>query len=419
LRIQLANLPSLVKIAIINLAVLGLVLALILPWVHLEIEINDEDISAEYDGKLYRMDQPDEPDGAPNNLGSALEDAGYYNVEEHYDRGLATAGFLFLLMLLGAAVFLRFLNVLSPRVAGIVNVALVSVSLIPAGMITVAGMRFIGGFGIAYDSMLNALDVKATVSSFGGIAIALIGLVILALLCFELVRELRAMAPGTAGGPGASAWTFPQKVVLAMFVLAIAGIVAVPITPWVSFDPDDEDMDKFYQDQGLIHGRAEASDVGSDLMRDARRDIGFVSAFFWLTLIFSIITVMAMTLSQSGAPKMLTDGVMFGGAMGFIWPLFGLLAHVGFMGHVEDLEIAIGEGNIAFMAYATLVIVFLLLLVVLIHLAIVARGLQKTPSPAPMAIVEDAPETMNELLSDISSDEEEVLETEGGGDAND
>ncbi len=393
LRIPLANLPSLVKILVINLCALGLVLALIVPWVHLELDLEDENISASYDGKLQRMDETDDGDSAPDDMRDALASAGYYNVEEHYDRGLAIAGFILLLILLGAAVFIRMVDVLSPRVSGAASIALVSLSLIPAGMATVAGMRFVGGFGIAYDSMLQAMDVDGSVSAYGGLAIAIIGLFVLVLLIFELLRELRATSAGPAAGPWPWSGPFPQRLALAVIILAVAGLVTVPLSPWSSVDPEDEDVGEFYQDQGLIHGQAEGSGVGVEELRDMRRDIGYASACFWLALLFAIVGVMAIALRNMGAPKPVAGPIMLVGAMGFLFPLFGLLAHVGFMGHLKDLEIAMGDGDLAFTAYVTIVFAFLLLLVALINLAVVARELMggRRTAPPPIVMAPAAP----------------------------
>jgi hypothetical protein len=389
LRIPLANLPSLVKILLFNLCALGLVFALIVPWVSLDVENNDENVTASYDGKLQRLDTPEEDDGMPQDLRDLLEATGYNNVEEHFDRGLAITGFILLFIILGAAIFLRLLNVLSPRVSGGVQVALVSVALLPACMVTVAGLRFVGGFGIAYDSMLNAFGGKATVASYGGLAVAVVGLFIIALLVLELLRELRATSSMPPGGPWPWSGPFPQKVILGLVVVAMIGIVSVPVSPWVSFDPDDEDMDKFYQDEGLIHGRAEAFDSGSDVLRDARRDIHHVSACFWLALVFGLVAFMAIALVNLGAPKLMWASVMSVGAGAFLFPLLGLLAHVAFMGNAKDLEIAMSEGDVTFTAWAPLVLAFILILVTLLHTAVVARRLRGQSRGATLPIVED------------------------------
>ena len=272
--------------------------------------------------------------------------------------------------------FLRLAAVLPLRLSRAVQVALIALALLPASMVTVAGMRFVGGFGIAYDSLIDALDVKGNVSAYGGLAVAIIGAFIITLLVFELLRELRATSTEPANGTWNWTGPFPQRVVCALLVLSIVGIIAVPVTPWASFDPDDEDIDSFYQDEGMIHGRAEAYDSGYDVLRDLRRDIHYVSACFWLALIFAIVGFMALALGNLGAPGALRSSIAFGSAMGFIFPLFALLAFVGAMGHIKDLEIAVGEGEVTFSAFTPLVVAFLLLLTSLVYLAVVTRGLR-------------------------------------------
>ncbi len=379
LRIPLTHLPSLMKVAVLCLCAGGLVAALVAPWVHLEMDTGDGQISANYDGKLQRMDSPSEADGAPDDLGGTLDDAGYDAVGAYYDRGLAVTGFILVLIIACAGIFLRLVDVLPPRVSVAVQVALAGVVLLPATMAAVAGMRFVGGFGIAWDSLMGALDVDASISALGGLLVALIGIILILLLVLELLRELRAASPLVAAGP--MPWSGPpaQRVMLLLVVLAIAGIVAVPVTPWARVDPDDEEMGAWYQDAGLIRAQAEAGDSAQDALRDASRDIRYTSALFWLALVFSIVCAMALALRGLGAPRPLTTGVTLAGAMLFLFPLLGLLSQVGFMGHLKDVEIALGEGELAFFAYAPFILGFLLLLVALMHLGGVARDLRGGP----------------------------------------
>jgi hypothetical protein len=386
LRIPLTNLPSLVKVLALCLCALGLIAALIMPWVHMSVDTGDEKITANYDGKLQRMDTPTEDDGAPDDLTGTLDDAGYSSVGDYYDRGLAVTGFILLFIILGAGIFLRLADVLTPRVSSAVHVALASVALLPAGMATVCGMRFVGGFGIAWDSLLDALDVDATIASYGGLAVAIIGMFIIALLVLELLRELRSATASTAFGPWPWSGPIAHRLVLALIVLAVVGLITVPLTPWVKVNPDDEDMGDFYQDEGLITAQADAGGAGQAAMHDAARDIRYTSGFFWLALVFSFVAVMALALKALGAYRWLVGGVTLSGAMLFLFPLFGLLSQVGFMGHTKDVEIALAEGDVTFAAYAPLVLAVVLLLAALVHLAFVARALvggPRTPPPPP------------------------------------
>jgi len=380
LRIPLTHLPSLVKVLVMCLCAFGLVAALVVPWVHIEMDIGDEEVTANYDGKLQRMDEPSEEDSLPDDLGGTLDDSGFSAVGEYYDRGLAVTGLVLLLIIVCAGAFLRLLDVLSPRASVAVQIALAGVALLPATMVAVAGMRFVGGFGIAWDSLMGALDVDANISAPGGLLVALIGIVAIVLLLLELLRELRA---ASAAGAAAGQWHFigspAQRVVLTLVVLAIAGIVAVPLTPWARFDPDDEDMGSWYQDAGLIRAQAEAGEGAQDELRDANRDVGSTSAMFWLALVFGIVCAMALALRGLGAPRLLVAGVALAGAMGFLFPLLGTLAQVSFMGHLKDVEIALGEGELAFFAYAPFLVGLVLLLVALLHLGGVARDMRGGP----------------------------------------
>lgn len=387
LRIPLTNLPSLVKILVLCLCALGLIAALIMPWVHMSIDIGDEEVTANYDGKLQRMDTPSDPDGAPDDLSETLEDAGYESAADYYDRGLAVTGFVLLFIILGAGIFLRLADVLRPRASSAAQVALASVALLPAGMATVCGMRFVGGFGIAWDSLLGALDVDASISSYGGLTIAIIGIFIIALLVLELLRELRRATPAGASGPWPWSGPLAHRLVLALLVIAVVGLIMVPLTPWVKFDPDDEDIGDFYQDEGLITAQADAGGAGQDALHDAARDIRYTSAFFWLALVFSFVAAMALALRGLRANRWLVGGVTLSGAMLFLFPLFGLLAQIGFMGHMKDVEIALDEGEVIFAAYAPLVLAVVLLLIALVHLAVVTRELvggPRTPPPQPV-----------------------------------
>jgi hypothetical protein len=268
------------------------------------------------------------------------------------------------------------------------------VALLPASMATVAGMRFVGGFGIAYDSILDALHVKASISSIGGLVVAAIGLLVIILLIIELLKELAAAsaaAPAAPAAPWSWALPLPQKVLLGVAVLAVAGIVAVPVTPWAVFHPEADDvedgdsgaaMGSFFLDEGLIYGRAEIAGPGQDQAHDMLRDVRHVSAFFWLALVFTIVGLMAMALDGLGAPKALAGGVRVAGATVFLFPLLGLLSIVTFMGHMKDMEIAVGQGDFAFAAYTPLVLALVLLLAALLHLAVVSRGMRGGPRRA-------------------------------------
>lgn len=394
LRIPLATLPSLMRSLVVCLCALGIVAALIVPWVHMEMTVDTENVSASYDGKLQRMDEPAQDDGMPSDLGAALVDSGYENAGKYYDRGIAITGFILLLIIMGAAMFTRLVDVLAPRTARAAQVALMGVALLPASMATVAGMRFVGGFGIAYDSILDALRVKASISSIGGLVVGAIGLLVIILLIIELLKELAAAsaaAPAAPAAPWSWALPLPQKVLLGVAVLAVAGIVAVPVTPWAAFHPEADDvedggpgeaMGSFFLDEGLIYGRAEIAGPGQDQAHDMLRDVRHVSAFFWLALVLTVVGLMAMALDGLGAPKALAGGVRAAGATVFLFPLLGLLSIVAFMGHMNDMEIAVGQGDFTFAAYAPLVLALVLLLVALLHLAVVSRGMRGGPRRA-------------------------------------
>ncbi len=100
IRIPVDSLPSLVRVLLVCLCALGLAAAVIVPWVHMEMQVGTETETASYDGKLQRMDTPSEDDGVPDNLGSALSDAGYGYPAKYYTRGIAVTGLLLLLILL-------------------------------------------------------------------------------------------------------------------------------------------------------------------------------------------------------------------------------------------------------------------------------------------------------------------------------
>jgi len=391
IRIPLESLPSLIRVLVVCLAVLGIVAALIVPWVHMEMRVGTEDETASYDGKLQRMDEPSEDDGVPDNLGSALSDAGYGDASGYYTRGLAITGFILLLIVLGAAMFLRSVDVLPPRPARAVQVALLGTALLPATMAVVAGMRFIGGFGIAFDSLFNALGAKVDVAAYGGWAVAIIGVFIIVLLVLDLLKELGAARAVSAPGLPSLTGPLAQRVVLAIAVLAIAGIVAVPITPWARYvpeDSEDSDMKPFFQDEGLIHGRADVSGTGQTEAHAMDKDIRHASACFWLALVFSVVAMMAIALDGLGAPRAAVTGVRLAASMAFLFPLLGLLAIVGFMGSLNDIEIAMASGDMQFMAYAPVIIAFVLLMAALVYLAITARGLrggQRAAYAAPAA----------------------------------
>lgn len=427
LRIPLTNLPSLVKILVLCLCALGLIAALIMPWVHMSIDIGDEEVTANYDGKLQRMDTPSDPDGAPDDLAETLDDAGYESVADYYDRGLAVTGFILLFIILGAGMFLRLADVLSPRVSAAAQVALASIALLPAGMATVCGMRFVGGFGIAWDSLLDALDVDASISSYGGLTIAIIGIFIIALLVLELLRELRWASAAAASGPWPWSGPLAHRLVLALIVIAVVGLITVPLTPWVKFDPEEEDMGDFYQDAGLITAQADAGGVGGDAMRDAARDIRYTSGFFWLGLVFSFVAVLALALRGMRANRWLVGGLTLSGAMVFLFPLFGLLSQISFMGHMKDVEIALDEGEVMFAAYAPLVLTIVLLLIALVHLAMVTRELvggPRTPPPQPAPAYPQwqqpaaaAPPVTAELAPAPAAAPKETSTKQDGGDA--
>jgi len=376
IRIPIESLPSLVRVLVVCLCALGIVAALLVPWVHMEMRVGTEDEEASYDGKLQRMDEPSEEDGVPDNLGTTLSEAGYGDVSSYYTRGVAITGFILLLIVLGAAMFLRSVDVLPPRPARAVQVALLGTALLPATMAVVAGMRFVGGFGIAFDSLFNALGAKVDVSAYGGMAVAVIGLFIIVLLLLELLKELGAARAISAPGRPSLTGPFAQRAVLAIAVLAIAGIVAVPVTPWARYVPEEsEDMKPFFQDEGLISGRADVSGTGQDEAHAMDKDIRHASACFWLALVFSVVAMMAVALDGLGAPRAAVTGVKLAGSMGFLFPLLGLMALVGFMGALKDLEIVLASGDMQFMAYAPLIIAFVLLMAALVYLAVVTRGL--------------------------------------------
>jgi hypothetical protein len=388
LRIPIGNLPSLIRVLVICLCALGIVAALIVPWVHMEMTVGTENASASYDGKLQRMDEPAQDDGLPSDLGATLVDSGYANVGKYYDRGIAITGFILLLIIMGAAMFMRLVDVVAPRAARAAQVALIGVALLPASMATVAGMRFIGGFGIAYDSILDALHVKASISSIGGLVVAAIGLLIVILLIIELLKELSAASAAAPAAPWSWSLSLPQKVLLGVVVLAVAGIVAVPVTPWAVFHPEagnvedggsGEAMGSFFLDEGLIYGSSEGATSGQDQAHDMLRDVHHVSAFFWLALVFALVGVMAMALEGLGAPKALVGGIKVASAAVFLFPLLGLLAHVAFMGHLKDMEIAVGQGDLTFAAYAPFVVALVLLLTALLYLAVASRGMRGGP----------------------------------------
>jgi len=379
LRIPYTHLPSLLMVAVLCLCVGGLVAALVAPWVVIEMDTGDDQVTAHYDGKLQRMDENTEDDELPEDLSGTLDDSGFTAVGDYYDRALAVTGLILVLLLACAGIFLKLLDVLSPRVSVAVRVALAGVALLPATMVAVAGMRFVGGFGIAWDSLMGALDVDASISAWGGFLVAIIGIIVIMLLVLELLRELRAASAGALAGP--MPWSGPpaQRVVLTLIVLAIAGIILVPLTPWARFDPDDEDMGVWYQDAGLIRAQAEAGEGAQDALRDASRDVRYTSAMLWLALVFAIVGAMALALRGLGAPRLLVAGVTLAGAMGFLFPLLGTLAQVSFMGHLKDVEIALGEGELAFFAFAPFIVGLVLLLVALVHLTGVARDMRGGP----------------------------------------
>jgi hypothetical protein len=371
--------------------VLGIVAALIVPWVHMEMRVGTSDQSASYDGKLQKMDKND---SMPKDLGSELSGAGYGDVSSYYTRGLAITGFILLLIVLGAAMFLRSVDVLPPRPARAAQVALLGTALLPATMAVVAGMRFIGGFGIAFDSLFNAMGAKVHVFAYGGWAVAVIGLFIIALLVLELLKELAAARAASPPGLPSLTGPFVQRVVLAIAVLAIAGIVAVPVTPWARYAPDateGPDMKPFFQDAGLIQGRADVSGTGQAEAHAMDKDIRHVSACFWLALVFSVVAMMAIALDGLGAPRAAVKGFKLAASMGFLFPLLGLMAFVGFMGALKDIEIALASGDMQFVAYAPLVIAFVLLLAALIYLAIVVRGLWGGHGAAPASAAAGQP----------------------------
>lgn len=380
LRIPLTHLPSLVKVLVLCLCALGLVAALVMPWVHVAMDTGDGEATANYDGKLQRMDENTEVDDLPEDLSGSLEETGFEAVGEYYDRGVAVTGLVLLLIIACAGIFLRLLDVLSPRASAAVHVALSGVALLPATMVAVGGARFVGGFGIAWDSLLDAIDADASISAYGGAVVALIGVILIVLLLLELLRDLRA-AIATGGAVGQWPWSGPpaQRVVLTLIVLAIAGIILVPLTPWARFDPDDEDMGVWYQDAGLIRAEAEAGEGATDALHDASKDVRYTSAMLWLALVFAIVGAMALALRGLGAPRLLVVGVTLAGAMGFLFPLLGVLTQVSFMGHLKDVEIALGEGELAFFAFAPFIIGLVLLLVALVHLTGVARDMRGGP----------------------------------------
>ena len=377
---------SLVRFSVVCLCAIGLFAALIAPWVHMEMTVGTETETASYDGRLQRMDTPKEDDGMPSNLASALSDAGYRDLGGYYTRGIAITGLIVLLIVMGAAMFLRTIDVLPPRLGRVAQIALVGVGLLPASMAAVSGLRFVGGFGIAFDSLSNSMGAKVEISTLGGTVVAAIALVAVALLVFDLLKEISAARAASNPATSPLLGTYAHKLVLAIAVLAVAGIVLVPVTPWARYVPEEsQDIDPFFQDEGLIHGQARSSGTASAEATVMDRDARYASAFFWLALVFSVVAMMAFALEGLRAPKAAVTGVRFASAMGFLFPLLGLLSFVGFMGALKDTEIALAAGELQFMAYAPLIIAFVLLLSALVYLAVVAKGMRGARVPAPAA----------------------------------
>jgi hypothetical protein len=369
--------PSFLYLIIIVLCALGLIIALVAPWVHLETDYDGEQMEGSYDGKLQQIESGSDED-APDNLEDVLASEGFPDTGKYYDRGYAVAGFIWLIILVGAVIFLQAIHVFSPRNLRLIQLLITAVGLIPATLVTVAGMRFIGGFSIATPSLFKGEEVDVTFLPVAAWVVMAIGLVMFLLIIVMLNTMLRGgQAPQPAAGREALDPWFEaniRRLMVATMFLCVIGLIMTPLVPWTHITPDSEDAEDYYLDAGLIRSRADR--FGGEF-GDLDTDIGYINAFFWLGLLFSFVILAGLVVHRSYGRPTIGKSMLLGGAMFAIFPILSLLAHVTFGGHLKDLEMTMTETAVTFTNFATPTVVIILLFVSLVLLGGVARYIRE------------------------------------------
>lgn len=155
-----------------------------------------------------------------------------------------------------------------------------------------------------------------------------------------------------------------QTRTLVLLIAAIAGLAAIPIMPWVMFEP--EEGDTHYWDSGAF----DKSISSPSSLQDLQDDLSWINITYWLVLIFASLGIIGLSIYRIHFLQPAAKGLVFTAMFAIIFTVINLVCHILFIFHVEDLESSSFPGNVNLIFFNFLSIA-LSILVLFVSLALV------------------------------------------------
>ncbi|HDQ15798.1 MAG TPA: hypothetical protein ENN45_01930 [Bacteroidetes bacterium] len=163
-----------------------------------------------------------------------------------------------------------------------------------------------------------------------------------------------------------------DKLVLIMIVVAIIGLVTMPLFPWIMAFYSGESTMYIYEG-GIDVARKSSSydsSVSSEII-SLSNDLGLIATSFWLVLIFAIISFVGITISRMGVSWSFIPSqiLLLIGGLTLLFSILIVYGHLIFFLHVNDLShSASGFSSASFgFNYFPLIMGIILLIITIIY----------------------------------------------------
>lgn len=399
--VEIFNKKPLAKMGLIItiLSIVGLIISFSVPWVYLDFDNSGLDD----DEKFFGHDLENEDD---IHLAEIVSTGGFYSQDvtdytDFIDGTPSMADFGFILMLL-VGLFFIVVSIVEDNtkksLSKLINFFKYSVglaSIVPALMVFLAGVRFVGinintaeNAEVLEDYMLKDLNLFFPAAY----VILIFGLIFFFMIFLIVKPDLKSVLKlKNINQKSGNVVLNTQRFALVFVLLCIAGLVFMPLFPWMA-SPSNGDSVYLHEDDVMMNGEMaeeledqledynsyyrrnsryyddygldEYYDYSPDNQMDKAEDyidgmIGLkdnlsgIGWFFWISLIFSILVLIGVEIYNLGEKYHFLANIMFLlGVVVLIASILILLNHVFFFGNIgeiseayEDLQ---GGGEITF-----------------------------------------------------------------------